>query len=530
MLNELPRLSWGKADFDLIRALDCVYVDKTDLIYKLAAYSNDRLFLARPRRFGKSMLISTFESLFSHGLRDFKGLAIESLWNDRQYTVVRLDFSEAKQFSNFETFNSLFETHLIESFSRSGFVYDPTKVTGVISQISDWFLSQPIGSVVLLIDEYDAPLTNCLDRPKLFEKVQLIVSHFFSRIKRADRCLRFLFITGITKLTSTNIFSSFNALQDISLDEKYGTILGYTREEIKKNFSAHLTNAAAKLNTTEEEVLNLMADYYDGFSFDTYGKTHVFCPWSVMAFLSNPESGFENYWYTSGGLPDVLLKFLRNHQLVNIEHFAKDKTVFLSQLKASAPYDKLDLDILLCQAGYLSIKGSDGFQVRLGYPNKEVESSLAMLYASELIKPGASIMRDNSLTAEDFLSSYAVNEVISYFNEIFNAIDYNRYPIVDEASCRSHLQMLLYGSGIASIVEKHSALGRSDLEFSVGSRYWVLEFKYARSDESVPILLKEAVSQIESKQYGPAICQKTLIKVALVFSEVKRQIVAWKQL
>lgn len=285
-----------------------------------------------------------------------------------------------------------------------------------------------------------------------------------------------------------------------------------------------------KLNKTEEEVLNLMADYYDGFSFDTYGKTHVFCPWSVMAFLSNPESGFENYWYTSGGLPDVLLKFLRNHQLVNIEHFAKDKTVFLSQLKASAPYDKLDLDILLCQAGYLSIKGSDGFQVRLGYPNKEVESSLAMLYASELIKPGASIMRDNSLTAEDFLSSYAVNEVISYFNEMFNAIDYNRYPIVDEASCRSHLQMLLYGSGIASIVEKHSALGRSDLEFSVGSRYWVLEFKYARSDESVPILLKEAVSQIESKQYGPAICQKTLIKVALVFSEEKRQIVAWKQL
>ena len=530
MIKTLPRLPVGKSDFALIRSQNCVYIDKTELIYQLASGTSDRLFLARPRRFGTSLLVSTFESLFRDGLSDFHGLAIEKLWHDHVYPVVRLDFSEAKQFSDIETFNRLFTEHLIENFSRVGFKFDPTSVTSPFSQIQDWFLKQPTGSIVLLIDEYDAPLTNCLDRPKLFQEVQLIISHFFSRIKRVDGCLRFLFITGITKLSSTCIFSSFNTLQDITLEAEYGSILGYTRDEIAKYFQMHIQNASEILGKTEQEILDLMETYYDGFAFDSFGTIRTFCPWSVLCFLLRPQAGFQNYWYTTGGLPDVLLKYLRIHKLVNIEHFSKERTVFLSQMTASAPYDKLDIDILLNQAGYLTIKSSDGFQVRLGYPNKEVESSLAMLYASELIKPGASIMRSDNSSIEELLSQHSIEDVIQYFNEVFNAIDYHRYPINDEASCRSHLQMLLYGSGIRPIVEKHYALGRSDLEISIENRHWVFEFKYARSEDKVNNLLDEAIAQIKNRNYGFVDEQHQLIRVAIVFSHQQRQIVAWHQL
>ena len=212
----LQKLPLGKSDFSMIRKRGAVYVDKTDLVYRLATGNSERIFLARPRRFGKSMLVSTFESLFKFGIRDFQGLAIEKLWNEKTYNVVHLDFSGIKAFSSCEIFKEKFYEKLRYSFEPAGFQYDASGGS-VIGQLSAW-MQRGIedDSFVLLIDEYDAPLTACLDRPLLFEAVQAEMSDFFAELKSNDRCLRFLFLTGITKFSSTGIFSGFNNLKDIT--------------------------------------------------------------------------------------------------------------------------------------------------------------------------------------------------------------------------------------------------------------------------------------------------------------------------
>ena len=211
-------LPLGVSDFAGLRRDGLIYVDKTEMIARMAATRKGKFFLARPRRFGKSLLVSTFESLFKYGLRDFQGLAIESLWKDKTYNVVRLDFSEVKNFSTVEEFKEGLLELLVSAFSSVGFRYERDSFLSVIRQLSGWLREQvPVSSVVLLIDEYDAPLTACLDQPELFEEVRKTLASFYAILKSNDGALRFLFITGITKYSKVSIFSELNNLNDIVL-------------------------------------------------------------------------------------------------------------------------------------------------------------------------------------------------------------------------------------------------------------------------------------------------------------------------
>lgn len=525
MLKELPL---GTSIFETLRATDELYVDKTDLIYQLAR-RRSKCFLARPRRFGKSLLISTFESLFQYGLRDFQGLAIEPLWKDKPYPVARLDFSRLTTFRSYEEFKERFQSFLQSAFIPLGFVYRrELDSLQFLEQLGLWIASLPPNSLVVLIDEYDAPLTAHLEDREKFEAVRDCLQPFYALLKEYEGRLRFFFMTGITKFSNTSVFSAFNNLRDISLDPEYGTLLGYTEEEMRAVFLPYVDNAADVLGMTREEVLSRLKEQYDGFSFDREASHRVYCPWSVLNFLSTPKNGFLNYWYVSGGRPTVLTKYLVNHALAEPISYSEERKVTLFDLTLSQQYDYMSIENLLMQAGYYTIRSVlQDETVVLGYPNREVAISMAQLYAEELLQ-GKNLRNVCPTPALSVLSSGAAEEVVSYFTEVLRAIDYQRYPVKDEATCRGYLQVLLIGAAMLPSVEVHNAFGRSDLEVEAGDRLWVFEIKCARESKEVDSLLREAVEQMGSRHYGSKRSGKKVIRMALVFDVSERGFSAWK--
>ena len=282
MLNYFA-LPYGTQSFSALRDGEQIYVDKTAMIYELARGRN-KVFLARPRRFGKSLLVSTFASLLAHGLRDFQGLAIEKLWKDKTYHVIQLDFSNISNFDTPDRFESRFRSMLAVRFAPLGF--EPSgDADRFMEEFSAWLSLQANASLVLLIDEYDAPLTQVLRNKTLFDGVQKVLREFFNILKTNEGCFRFLFLTGITRFSHTSIFSGFNNLYDISLSPEFGTLLGYTESEIETYFSEYIEAKAQTLKISRQELIAQLREYYDGFSFDSDGSTHVYCPWSILSFF-----------------------------------------------------------------------------------------------------------------------------------------------------------------------------------------------------------------------------------------------------
>lgn len=523
-------LPLGQSEFSAIRENGSIYVDKTRMIAELASQPAAKVFLARPRRFGKSLLVSAFDALFSHRMDLFKGLAAETLWKDeKSYPVIRLDFSRVKVFKRQEDFRSKLDALLRERSLDAGLNYeacgDPIASFGLM-------LSRVLksgGKVVLLIDEYDAPLTEHLDQPQLFEQVRDALSEFYSLVKSLDGVFRFVFITGITRFSHTSIFSAFNNLRDISLMSKYGTLLGYTEEEIVSNFSAFLKEAQEELGLSPDELMQELRRHYDGYCFDRDLKTHVFAPWSVLNFLDSPESGFLNYWYLSGGRPAVLLNIMKSSSLASPEAYAKKQIVPSERLAGAQDYAGIDPLALLVQAGYLTLKGKGAQgEYFLGYPNQEVSESMGWLYADEMTG-GNRMQATAGLDLRSIFSAGRPEELARLFNKMFNAIDCTRYPVRDEAACRAFLQVLMLGAGLKPEVEVRSALGRSDLEVELGEAHWVFELKFARKGEDEAPLLDAAIRQLADRRYGETPHRKALKRLALVFSEEKRGFTAWKE-
>lgn len=380
----LQPLSLGTSSFSALRTANQIYVDKTDLVFELAR-SVGKIFLARPRRFGKSLLLSTFESLFRDGLKYFSGLAIEKQWTDKTYDVIRLDFSEVMSFARSDIFEARFVEMVATKIRRIEPTFDCT-VASFNARLSELLEARPVLSLVILIDEYDSPLTEAMDDPNAFGRVRTVLNAFFLTLKANDSCLRFLFMTGITKFSNTGIFPAFNNLRDISLTSDYSAILGYTEREIRDNFGPYLERAQKKLGVSAETLMKGLAQHYDGFCFDKTAQTHVFCPWSVLNFLMDPASGFENYWYRSAGRPNVLLRYLTHHTLNTPAGFNQSVAVPLSDLSAACQYDEISVDTLLTQSGYYTIRTKAvGDSVLVGYPNLEVARSMAQLYADEIL-------------------------------------------------------------------------------------------------------------------------------------------------
>lgn len=526
--HALKDLPLGTSDFAALRMSDEIYVDKTKMVFALAS-KRRKSFLARPRRFGKSLLVSTFESLFKHGLRDFHGLDIERLWtDDKTYNVVRLDFSEVKPLFGLQKFMDGLRDRLIDNFSPFGFAYKPDNTT-IFSQLSAWMKTQPVNSLVLLIDEYDAPLTSSLSDPELFTSVRNVLSEFYSILKSNDQILRFVFITGITKFNKTNIFSELNNLDDISLSPRFGSLLGYTREELLAYFSGYIDQASDALCLSQEKLLEQLTSQYDGFCFERTAKSKVFAPWSLLKFFSEPESGFLDYWFESGGKPSVLLGYLKSHTLRNPEEYGREKTISLASLEGSSDVEGLSDLGLLTQAGYLTIKAIKYTDtVYLDYPNQEVKRAMAQLYLEQLLR-GRVAGQVGAGPIVRVLKEESPESVFHILNRLFLAVDYHRYPVKDEASLRAYVQVYFAGAGLKPKIENHNAHGRSGLEVQASDRLWIFEFKVVRDEHAADEELKEAIDQVRARHYGEQENYLELKKIVLVFSIKERQFVRWAQ-
>ena len=337
-----------------------------------------------------------------------------------------------------------------------------------------------------------------------------------------------MFITGICKYRDLSAFTSGNYITDLSMDPEYGTLLGYTEDEIKSYFGSYLELAAGSLGIGVNECFEKLKSYYDGFCFDLASSTHVFVPWSVLSFLSAPKSGFMNYWFESGGRSTVLLNFMRNHSLRDPAEYGQDRVMSIMDVSSSRGIDDFSDVILLNQTGYLTIKRREGFSLILNYPNEEVAESMALLYRNRLFGDRDPDSLFN-LPVTSLFERYPVEEIPQKLNVIFKGLDYKNYPLKDESSLRAYLQIYLYGLGASVISERHNAYGaygRTDLEFNAGNRHFVIELKYARVEDDPKKLLEEVAGQIQKRHYGehePG--RRELVRIVLVFSGAQRSFV-----
>lgn len=361
----------GIQTFSEIRNRNMLYVDKTAYVYRLAS-SGKFFFLSRPRRFGKSLLVSTFQSYFEGKKELFKGLAIEQLeheWNE--YPVLHFDMSGGKHM-NKEQLNRYLLYILKSNEERFGVNTDSTDPNIRLSNLINNIYQQTGKQVVVLIDEYDAPLLDVVHQEEDLGALRQIMRNFFSPLKLSEPYLRFVFITGITKFSQLSIFSELNNIKNISMDEPYAGICGITKDELLTQMSNDIDMLAAKLSLTREETINQLKENYDGYHFTIPGPD-VFNPYSLLNCFADGK--LNAYWFASG-TPTYLIEMMRKFDMMptNIgQDIEADKGDF------DAPTETLTTIIpLLYQSGYLTIKKYtlETDLYTLGIPNKEIRVGL----------------------------------------------------------------------------------------------------------------------------------------------------------
>ena len=519
-------LSLSNDNFTTLRSNNEIYVDKTELVAKLASERSGRYFLSRPRRFGKSLLLSTFESLFRYGLRDFDGLAIEKCWSDKEtYDVLRLDFSLISEATNPNELSEYANDMLEYSCLRAG-IEIPAAGSFVYKflQILNRYQNKKL---VLLIDEYDSPLAHHLHEPQSFLMHQRFLGRIFQYIKSSTSNLRFFLLTGIAKFGNSSIFSSVNFLRDITYNQEYNALLGLTERELLHYYYEHLSSIEERLSISHEDLIKALRDYYDGYCFSKKTSERIYNPWSILSFLDNPDPDFPNYWYKSGGEPSILKNYLQLHDLSNPDAFFEPKRISQTEFEMSYSFDAIGELSLLQQTGYLTIDQYDGKDVVLKYPNLEVAESLASLYSKALLK-GKTVNQIGGSNVREIFQTGTVRQVIDIFNKILLNIPYDRHVLENEYQCRNSVALILFGAGLRPEMEKHNLIGRSDMEVCIGNRHWVFEFKFSKDEARAAALLDAAVDQIKIKRYGEGeLDGRELIRVAAVFSARKREIILW---
>ena len=430
----------GIQTFSKLREGNYVYVDKTELVYRMTHGASSYIFLSRPRRFGKSLLTSTLRSYFEGRKELFEGLAIKKLEKEwTSYPVLHFDMSLGKHLDR-EGLEHYLGRRLSEWESIYGRDENALMVNDRLESLIKRAFEQTGQKVVVLIDEYDAPLTVCMNNPELFDFVRKKLSRLYASFKNYEGVIRFLFLTGITKFNKTSIFSELNTLTDISLSPRYGSLLGYTHEEVVEYFKNYLDRSAKALGIESDQLLDKLVSQYDGFCFEETVSKKVFAPWSLLSFFAEPERGFKNYWFESGGRPYALLEYLKSHALRHPEEYGKLKSIALTELTSSSDIKTLSDVALLTQAGYLTLKNIVGTTAYVGYPNEEVKTSMAQLYTERLLA-GHTVEQVGADNIAHRLASENIEDIFHLLNKLFGSIDYQKYPIRDEASVRAFVQV-----------------------------------------------------------------------------------------
>ena len=538
---DIEKLPLGDTYFSDFIENQLIYVDKTDLIAQLAKFRTP-IFLSRPRRFGKSTLVNTFEELFSNGLKKFKGLKIDTqnLWQDKTYEVIHLDFSSIKGNRKSRSFESKFLKHLKTKFKNTKLKVDED--LDVIASLNETLENVADRSLVLLIDEYDSPLTAVIGDKEEFADRRELLSDFFSSIKTYSGKFRFIFITGVTRYSHTAIFSGFNNLKDISFDPDFGTIVGYTQEELEFYFKDYLENAANILNQENNTTVNTYAsilkdlkDNYDGYSFDEKCKTHVYNPWSILNFLTSPQSSFKRYWIDSGGSqPSLLVNYLNSaseevltqtkfEDFLNLDLTISTTINGLSPKISSLDDPNFPFLAILYQAGYFTIKEARETGFDIGIPNKKIKEAFAEIILEALAhKTIDEFSKTFKKVLVEHLNHKDLPKLAELFSSMVNTFSYATINRFNEATFTELLNYTALILKVLSSTEIPCAHGRADLSLEVNNYFYVFEIKVATCEKEINQKLQEAKAQIISKKYDRVLKDKEIIALALVFINQKK--------
>ena len=508
-----------------------IYVDKTQYIRDLIKL--ERVFISRPRRFGKSLTLDTIATLFETGVEPyFKGTWIYDKWTEPTYPVFRLSFLNLDNFSIDEFKSELNSkiTDFANKISVKGYVEksEPeNSIEGLLER-----LREEKRQIVFLIDEYDYQLTSNINNDDLYKQFQHKIKRFYANIKN-KWAIKFLGITGVTRLKDVEIFSIGSDIRDITNASAYSQMIGFTRDEIKKYYIDYLTLAASYENNCSvdkvtdaqiESMLDMMAQNYDGYCFDEFYKKKVFSTWSVNSFfqsiIENKFVYFDEYWYDNGGLPSILVNYLKTHELNIFEYLDKDKFLKVSSddFKNPTALTTINQNVLMCQTGYLTLRSDlkKSSTVLLGIPNGEIYKALNRLLAKNIFKGNSDVTDDQG---KNLLEVGSVDDIINLFNSALNSVSYDNYPIVSESSVQNMLRLYLLGAHQEVLSEVHEAKDRADLVVNTDNKRIVFEFKYAKNETEAKSKLSEAVEQIKSRDYGNILPKKNeLLRIAAVFN------------
>jgi hypothetical protein len=516
-MEALKRLPIGMQSFEDIRKKDFLYVDKTDLVYELATGGSKYYFLSRPRRFGKSLLLSTLHAYFD-GRKDlFEGLAIEQLekgWV--KYPVLHVDLNTGA-YTTPEALKNKLSTQLLyweEIYGKNdGIIELGDRFEGVIRRAYE----QTGQQVVILVDEYDKPMLEAIADEQLQESYRSILKGFYGALKSMDVYIRFAFLTGVTKFSKVNIFSGLNNIRDISMNECYVGICGITDEEIDVVLTPYVTRLATKLGITVNETREELRSRYDGYHFceNTVG---IYNPYSLLNTFE--DNKFRNYWFETG-TPSYLVYLLKKH---NYQLEKLTTTRVKDSALTSSDYRLNDPIPVIYQSGYLTITGYDPQYnlYKLGFPNKEVEDG----FFDFLLPYYSSITESESgFFIANFVEEVKAGKVEEFLKRLSSLFADTPYELVKELE--NHYQNVIFIVskllGFYVKAEYHTSEGSIDLVLQAPDYTYVMEFKFNGTAE-------EALAQINDKQYAlPFECDnRHLIKVGVNFSSKTRNIDSWK--
>ncbi|MCQ2309586.1 MAG: ATP-binding protein [Bacteroidales bacterium] len=510
----------GTQTFSTLIEEGMVYVDKTDLVYNLA--QKHICFLCRPRRFGKSLLISTLESYFKGEKELFKGLEMEKLEKDwTQYPVFHVDFSQG----NFKDPNYIPSTmgNYLDEWEEEYGVSKKYEEIGIrFSNVIAAAHEKTGRKVVVLIDEYDKPLLDVLMEAQE-QTNRDALKEIYSTFKKTDEHLRFVLLTGVTKFSQVSVFSGFNQPEDISMKSEFDALCGITKDELVSYFDEEIAVMAEKRKCSKEEMYIRLKKQYDGYHFSE-GMTDIFNPYSVLNALNDRK--LDEYWFASG-TPTYLIKLINRHK-TNIKDIVSKSYAkkYFMDYKA----DVEDPLAMIYQSGYLTIKGYDGRKglYKLDFPNNEVRNGFIDLLANDYLNDIHGGTNCLVMDISDMLGECRLDDMRDALSGFFASIPYNANYQERVWSYESHYHYTLYLvfnllSCYTVLTEKENSRGRADIIVETDDYVYIFEFKLNGT-------AAEALKQIEDKGYAEpyAADKRKLFRIGVSFSSEKKNIVEWE--
>ena len=525
-MDQLQLLPLGIQDFSILREGNYLYVDKTSLIYELT-HSSRAIFLSRPRRFGKSLLLSTIKYYFL-GRKDlFSGLAIEKLENENnepwtEYPVMYFSLASG-EFTEKNGLAAKLRNSLNDFEEKYNLPHEESSLSIRFAKALENANKKTGKRVVVLIDEYDNPLLkNMTINPEQETANRNLYKAFFATLKDCDEYLKFYMFTGVTKFSKVSIFSDLNQLTDISLDNEYASICGISQTELENNFSAYIERLAKNYNYSYSKCLEELKRMYDGYHFSSAGDG-MYNPFSLLHCFNKKDFG--SYWFESG-TPTFLINKL-NASNYDVRKFTQEVKANESELQDYRP-ENVDPTPLFYQSGYLTIKGWNQRQhsYKLGFPNAEVKYGFLYCLAPSYLHVEDKPAPFNIDILDDAVEEGNTDGMRDWFTTLFALLPYptgSDIEAVTEQNFQNVIFMTLTMMGKYARTEVHSAKGRADCILETDDFVYVFEFKR-------DVSAAEALKQIEEQGYAKAYTadKRKLFKIGVNFSSSERNIIEWE--